>query len=285
MTLPNFLVIGAFKSGTTSLYQYLREHPDIFMSPIKETRYFAYDETNPEHQRIAWRAFPVRTREEYEALFDEVRNEKAIGEASPQYLESGYAAEKIRSVIPDVKIIVSLRNPVDRAYSLYLMEVRSGGEKRPFCKAIEDRKPRIIGARYFDDLKNYIELFGREKVKILLFEDLQQRVSDTMQSIYGFLGVDPNFRPDMKLKHNKGGIPRSAMVHRLLSPRNKRLKFALRALAPERVRSLYSKVKAGNLRPPPPLPKEARDTLIDEFRSDVLNLQDLIERDLSVWLK
>ena len=112
MTLPNFLIIGAPKAGTTSLYSYFREHPAIFMPELKEPRFFGYE---GQGDRIR---FPVRTLEEYTALFDGVTTETAIGEATPHYLVYPVAAQRIRDLIPGVRLIASLRDPVDRAYSV-----------------------------------------------------------------------------------------------------------------------------------------------------------------------
>ncbi|HYF40037.1 MAG TPA: sulfotransferase, partial [Gemmatimonadales bacterium] len=130
--LPNFIVIGAAKAGTTALYWYLAEHPQIFMSPVKETNYFAYEVDasgqlvygDPEDHQ-----FPIRTRAEYEALFAEAGPASAVGEASPIYLECPQAAGRIQSAIPGALLVCCLRHPVDRAYSDYLMHLRSHGQR------------------------------------------------------------------------------------------------------------------------------------------------------------
>jgi hypothetical protein len=130
--LPNFIVIGAAKAGTTALYWYLAEHPAVFMSPVKETNFFAYglDDAGqllygiPElHQ------FPVTTLSEYEKLFANAGDAAAVGEASPIYLECPQAAGRIRTRIPDARLICGLRDPVERAYSDYLMYLRLRGEQ------------------------------------------------------------------------------------------------------------------------------------------------------------
>ena len=118
MTLPNFIIIGAAKAGTTALYWYLAEHPDVFMSPVKETFYFAYGVDAAGkllYGDPAVHRFPVKTLSAYEALFARANGALAIGEASPIYLECPQAAERIRAVIPDARLICSLRHPVDRA--------------------------------------------------------------------------------------------------------------------------------------------------------------------------
>src|SRR5215210_5286768 len=132
LTLPNFIIVGAAKAGTTALYWYLSEHPAVYMSPVKETFYFAYgvDEAgrllygDPEVHR-----FPVKTLREYEALFAAAGDASAIGEASPIYLECPQSAGRIRELIPAARIVASLRQPVDRAYSDYIMYLRRRGRR------------------------------------------------------------------------------------------------------------------------------------------------------------
>src|SRR5881628_1693582 len=137
MMLPNFLIIGAAKSGTTSLYQYLRQHPEVYMSAVKETNWFAY-----EGQRDSW--YSVRTAEEYERLFDGVTVQRAIGEASPQYMKSAVAAKRIAARLPGVRLVAILRDPIDRAYSGYLNSLRDAMER---CSTDEAMRP---GTRFVD---------------------------------------------------------------------------------------------------------------------------------------
>src|SRR5206468_5150499 len=132
LMLPNFIVIGAAKAGTTALYWYLAEHPAVFMSRVKETNYFAFGLDgegrllygDPEVHR-----FPVRSLSEYEHLFANAADAAAVGEASPIYLECPQAAARIRTLLPGARIICSLRHPVDRAYSNYLMALRHQGRR------------------------------------------------------------------------------------------------------------------------------------------------------------
>ena len=136
--LPNFLVIGAGKSGTTSLYYYLRQHPEIFMSPVKEPGFFALeghplDFRGPGDERL--RETTATTLESYEKLFSEARGESAVGESSVLYLYDGNAHESIARHIPDVKLLAVLRNPVDRAYSAFLHRTRDGYET---CATFEE---------------------------------------------------------------------------------------------------------------------------------------------------
>ena len=144
MTLPNFLVIGAAKSGTSSLYMYLKQHPEIYMSPIKEPHFFSFDDESkmtkgpgdPIHKAIT-------NFDDYQAQFDGVTDEKAIGEASTSYLYRPEAPGRIHAMLPDAKLIVILRNPVDRAFSAYMHVVRDKREtSKDFAEALSKEESR-----------------------------------------------------------------------------------------------------------------------------------------------
>ncbi|MGH9894035.1 MAG: sulfotransferase, partial [bacterium] len=169
--LPNFIVIGAAKAGTTALYWYLAEHPAVFMSAVKETNYFAYGLDahgqllygDPEVHR-----FPVKSLPEYEELFAEAGDAVAIGEASPIYLECPQAANRIRELLPATRLICSLRHPVDRAYSDYQMYLRRRGRRFDPARDLRadsvwarpDSRWMRIG-RYHEQLKRYFDAFPR----------------------------------------------------------------------------------------------------------------------------
>lgn len=285
MPLPNFIIFGAVKGGSSSLYQYCKQHPDIYMSPLKEARFFAYDETDPDFQGKAKNLFPIRSMDEYRALFDGVSGQTAIGEASPQYLRSPVAAARIKQVIPNVKLLASLRHPVDRIFSGYTMSIRAGSENRSIQDVFRD-KQLLDSSCYYQDVKRYFDLFGRDQIKIIIFEDFRDRTLDVMREIFTFLGVDESFVPDVSEKHNSGGIPRNKMLHQLIRRKKslRRLMAAVEPFVPRGLRSVRRKIRDMNLAPPPALPSDTRAELSDYFRDDILRLQDLLGRDLSVWL-
>ena len=292
VTLPNFIVIGAAKAGTTALYWYLAEHPAVFMSPVKETNYFAYGVDadgrllygDPEHH-----AFPVQTRAEYEQLFAEAAGARAIGEASPIYLECPQAAQRIRELLPAARLICALRHPVERAYSDYLMFLRSRG--RQFDPTVE-LSPGAAWARpdshwmriscYAVSLRRYLELFPRTQLDVLLFDDLKRAPVDTVQSVYRFLEVDPRFVPDLETPHNIGGIPTSRTLERFLT--SKSLHAAVRPWMPTRAVNWVRRVRTRNLRAAPPLPPELKRELTAHFRDDITRTSELIGRGLEHWL-
>nr|MDJ0649638.1 sulfotransferase [Xenococcaceae cyanobacterium MO_188.B19] len=188
MIMPNFLIIGAAKAGTTSLYNYLKEHPQIYMSPVKEPRFFylmneKLDFRGPGDENILNSS--TSDLEDYSTLFQGVSNEIAIGEASSMYLYHPKTPKRIKSYVPDVKMITILRDPVERAYSHFLMNVKNGLEPlTDFVQVLQEEEIRIRSnwgsnwhhkARgfYYSQVKRYFDIFDRSQIKIYLYEDLK----------------------------------------------------------------------------------------------------------------
>jgi len=173
MSWPNFFIIGASKSGTTTLYLYLEKTKDIFMSSIKEPLFFA--PSLYKYKRFA----AIKNQKEYLSLFKGVKNEKVVGEASSQYLTDSESPHLIHAKIPEAKIIMILRNPIHRTYSHYLHNIRNGSEKFSFREAINlelEKKDEtnvhrhyLAGSLYQNSVKKYLDLFGQKNVKILIF--------------------------------------------------------------------------------------------------------------------
>jgi len=157
---PNFFIVGVAKAGTTSLSEWLKQHPQIYIPAIKEPHYFASDLVDPIVRNV------VRTKEDYLALFAKARNYKARGEASTSYFTHWkQVPERIKATIPDARIIILLRDPIERAYSSYLMLVRQGYENLPFVEAVRSgRFSSWYRVTYTQPLKKYIEVFGRENI-------------------------------------------------------------------------------------------------------------------------
>jgi hypothetical protein len=293
MTMPNFLIIGAMKSGTTALYYYLEQHPQIYMSPVKEPNFFCSEEQENSEGNSATRIGA------YQDLFKDVSGEKAIGEASHCYLYEPEAPARIQEYIPDAKLIAVLRNPVDRAYSHFLHMVRNGTEPlADFAQALREEETGgyqrrnfqdYIGrGRYYDQLKRYIDAFGRDQVKVYLYEDLSNAPVATLQDAFRFLGVDDSFVPDVSLKRNVSGYPKHKTVDKLLrkpSPIKDALKIYLPARLRWRLSKAFDELKTRNLVEPPTVQPEVRRQLIRLYREDILKLQELIHRDVSGWLE
>jgi hypothetical protein len=171
--LPTFLIIGAAKAGTTSLWKYCDEHPQVFMSRIKECNFFSFGDPEIEvPERFA--RFAVRTLDEYRQLFDDARDEIALGEASPEYLRSPQAPGRIDALLPGAKIVVSLREPAARVYSSYLMHVRQGRASANIDDAFGEGSRRFRQGLYFEALKRYYDRFGRDRMHVCLFDDFSR---------------------------------------------------------------------------------------------------------------
>ncbi|NNG03140.1 MAG: sulfotransferase [Inquilinus sp.] len=301
MTMPNFLVIGAAKSGTTSLHHYLRQHPDIFMCPKKDTFFFNFDGREPDFggpgDNAWYEGRAVIDEAEYRALFAGVTNESAVGEACAGYLYDPDAPARIHRLIPDAKLIAVLRDPAERAYSSFMQQVRDGIETTTdFAEALSLEADRISQnwrpiwhyrnrGLYFEQMSRYLEHFDRSQLHICLYEDLQQNPIAMLKGIFAFLGVDPHFEPDVSARHNRAGIPASRILYRLIMSPNA-LKSVAKPLLPARLRAAVKSTvtESDALLHRPDLPSALRRQLVGGLREDVLALQEIVGRDLSHWL-
>lgn len=300
MTMPNFLIIGTAKAGTTSLHGYLKQHPQIYMSPAKEPKFFAFEGEKLDFREPGDAKEPesiVTNIEAYRALFREVADEVAIGEASTVYLYSSKAPERIKYYIPNVKIITILRDPVERAYSNFLHLVNQGREPlTDFAQAIEKEEERILNnwwvfwhyrqrGLYSVQLKRYFDLFDKSQIKVYLYEDFQTDATKMLKDIFRFLEVDEAFIPNLSEKVRQSRrVPKNKVLHALLTQPNL-VKSILKPLFPTGMRQqVATSLKNKNL-VKPKLTPEVRRQLVENYREDILKLQDLIQRDLSKWLK
>jgi hypothetical protein len=292
VTLPNFIVAGAAKAGTTALYWYLAEHPAVFMSPVKETNFFAYnldDQGRLLYGDADVHRFPVKSLEEYERLFTGKGQATAVGEASPLYLESPQAPGRIRDLLPDASIICSLRHPVDRAYSDYLMYLRRRGrhfepdrELTPAAVWAQPDSRWMRVSRYHGQLVRYFEAFPRERIHVLLFDDIKKDALSATQAVYRFLDVDPTFVPDLETPHAAGGVPASRLLEGFLT--RSAVSSALRPWVPARAANWVRRLRGKTLRKAPSLPPPLRRELTGHFREDIECTSNLIGRSLQHWL-
>lgn len=283
MRLPDFIVGGTIKGGTTSLNYYLRQHPQIFMSPFKEPRYFAFDPTDAGHVNGDGLKFPIRTLEEYGALFDDARPDQIAGETSPHYLISPVAPGRIRQTIPTAKLVFSLRQPVRRAHSAYWYSVSLGQESRPIEEALTDRDYYVTFGRYYDYLAAWYRLFDASRIRVILFEDLVREPVTVYQDLCRFLGVDDTVVPDTTVR-NKGGVAKNQQLRRFydLAKNNP----AYRAIAPHlptQLRSALVETRNKNQASAPPLPQPIAERLQRYYDDDIRKLEDLLGRDLGNW--
>ncbi|QYJ15072.1 hypothetical protein Rxycam_00884 [Rubrobacter xylanophilus DSM 9941] len=294
MRLPDFLVIGAMKCGTTALYYYLDQHPEVYMSPVKEPDFLAF-----EGEGVAPRN-AVTDLSSYAALFREAGSARAVGEASHESLYRVRAVENIRRYVPGARFIAVLRDPADRAYSHYLHLVRNGTEPLPsFEAALAAERRGDLGEGfpfrsyvdrgfYLRQLSRYYKAFGEERLRVYLYEDLATRPLWVMRDAFAFIGVDPGFVPDVSLRRNVSGVPRSRLLDALLqrqSPLKNLVKTHLPSWVRRRVAERFDRLKSWNLTKPQPMHPETRRELVETYREDIMGLQGLIRRDLSGWLR
>ncbi|MEL7407634.1 MAG: sulfotransferase [Cyanobacteria bacterium J06558_2] len=298
--MPNFLLIGAQKAGTTALNYYLKEHPQIYMSPVKEPGFFDFEGnkpnfTGPGDQEL-YDHVPTNV-ESYCKLFQGVTDEVAVGEATTWYLYSPRAPERIKYYIPHAKLIVILRNPVDRAYSAFMHAVRD--EREPitdFSQALREEKVRTSQnweylwhykqmGFYYGQLKRYFDLFESSQIKIYLYEDLKDHPVALMQDVCQFLNVNKSLISGSPPRRNVSGLPRIKLLDYFLKKQNlKWLKAPLKLVIPPKVReSIIINLKNNN-RTKPQMLSDVEVELAKMYHEDVLRLQELIDRDLSSWL-
>ena len=277
---PDYLLIGAAKSGTTAVARYLQQHPDVFLTEPKEPRYFAFAGSSLEMPGLPkWMRREYYTDEaSYLRLYAGAAGRKAAGEASVSYISEAGTAERIHARAPEVKILAILRDPVERAYSNFLF-LRSRGLEpiADFEEALaaEERRKREGWISWFyyqgkgmygEQLARYYRVFDRAQIRVWLYEDLKRDPAGLMREMFGFLGVDAGFGVDFSEKHNVTEVGKVAWVSRVTYGRR-----SLRWLA------------RWNRAEKPAFPAGARERLRESFREDLGLAEELIGRDLSGW--
>jgi hypothetical protein len=290
---PDLFVVGAPKCGTTTLYHQLAAHPEIFMSRPKEPSYFAAERYRN------WRMSYPEDESRYLELFAEAGDAKRIGDASTSYLEAPFAAERIRDFQPAARIVIMLRDPVTMIDSLHGMRVAQGREPyEDLAEALEDERTRpgfgVVGdqsairyrdrARFGAMLPAWFDTFGRERVHVMLLEDVVANAAGTFRTLLEFLDVDPRFQPDFDRRYNTGYRRRSqrvASVVKGVPPAGVPVPLRHRLVSP--VVKLLNRVN----RVPkqrPPVADEVREMLQRELADDVARASELLGRDLrQVW--
>lgn len=287
MSLPNFMIIGVAKAGTTSLFRYLDQHPQVFMCPDKGTNYFGYEDARnwrwtDEGQAPLLRHFQATTFEEYEAFFKGVTDEIAIGEVSPQYLRCPTAARRIHECIPEVKIVASLRNPADRAFSGFMMRTRRGEAVKSVYEELTPEASHVKEGFYFKRIKRYFDIFPRQQIKVYIFEEFKKDPAKIATDLFDFLGVDTGFIPDTSTKHNPAAVPKNRVLNQLFY--NPNLIAAAKLVLPKSLEKMAKRLREQNMKSAPKFPADLRTELLKHFREDILKLEGLLERDLSIWL-
>lgn len=298
--LPNFLIVGAAKSGTSSLHNYLNQHPEVFMPSynsdgmkVKEPRFLIKDLVKNRLHNGVW------TWEEYKSLFNDVLEEKAIGESTVLYLY--YYKDAIKNIKEklgnDVKIIIMLRNPTDRAYSAFQHVSRGFKEQNSFEESLEmedgrlEREGNLTPMVMYKDMglfhemvKSYQEHFSN--VHVIIYDDFSDNTENQMKKIYQFLGISDNKNIDYETRHNVGGKrwKNDKMKHLLM--RKNPIKSLFKKIIPKGLRrGIRNNLVSASTNKVPPMKDHTRIMLNDFFREDVKQLSTLLNRDLTHWTK
>ena len=304
MKRPNFFISGAPRCGTTALYSYLSEHPNIFMSEVKELNYFADD--FPNVQKIAF-----KSPNDYLELFKDADNRyPAVGEASPFYLFSKVAFENMRAFNPDARVILSLRNPVDFTQSYHQLNLSLLREDEPDLSRAWDlqnlrrqgqhlprsaREPELLMYGEIGQFGKYVErlfkIFPREQVKIILLEDLASDTKGVYEDILGFLNVPSDGRTDFQ-RVNANFENKSQFLARLFHPPQPIYQLFMKTISlfgidfMKKVSVVYNRIERLNTTRSSRVAMDSnlRARLQEHFRPDIERLSNLIDRDLSAWL-
>jgi hypothetical protein len=298
--LPNFLIVGAAKSGTSSLHNYLNQHPEVFMPSynsegmkVKEPRFLIKDLVKHRLHNGVWNW------EEYKSIFNDVIDEKAIGESTVLYLY--YYKDAIKNIKEklgnDVKIIIMLRNPTDRAYSAFQHVSRGFKEQNSFEESLEMEDGRLERVEnltpmvmykdmglYHEMVKSYQESFSN--VHVIIYDDFRDNTENEMKKTYQFLGISDNTNIDYVTRHNVGGKRwKNDKVKHLFMKENP-IKSVIKRIIPRRLRKgLRNNLVTASTNKVLLMKDQTRIMLNDFFREDVRKLSDLLNRDLTHWTK
>jgi len=275
---PNFFIVGAQRCGTTSLYEYLKQTPGIYMSPVKEPNFFS--RIDPVYLTPS----PIRDKKKYLALFKKVNNEIAIGEASPTYLQDPQAAKLIHDTVPNARIIVMLRDPVERSFSHYLIRKGLGMETLPFRDAIkkalnsqDEYSRRVVEASFYSQqVKTYLDTFGKNLVKIIIFEEFVKDVRRVVKDVLEFLEVNAEPPESIGEIHNPFTVPRGPFAKFVL-----RSRFVLKIgdnLVPHAMGSFLIRNVLKKKETKPELSQEDRIFLEEIYCNDVKKLREILGR-------
>lgn len=297
MRIPDFFIVGAPKSGTTAMYTYLKQHPEIFMPEKKESHFFGTDL----HSSLF-----IRDRTEYLSLFSRVKDEKRVGESSVWYLYSKKAATEIKEFSPSAGIIIMLRDPVDMLYSQHSQFLYNGNEEiacfEDALNAEEDRKrglrvPPSVHfveslfyketAKYTDQVRRYFDVFGSENVHVIIYDDFKGNVASTYRECLRFLGVTEDFLPEFKAINPNKRVRSNALRNLLQNPPQIVKSFGRLFVSGPVHQKLIKNLTSFNRKyeSRPPMDSGLRSKLQVEFAPEVERLSRLVKRDLTHWCK
>ena len=283
----DFFIVGAPKAGTTSLYKYLNQHQDVVMSSVKEPNYFSKEEL--ESQDLYYASKNITDEKDYHSLFQANGEKKKLGEASVSYLFYPKVSKRIFTYNKDAKIIIILRNPVDRAYSHYKMDFRLGFVKRDFEDLVlnNNKEGSLFYQQYIDlglyhqQVKSYIDEFGSTNVCVMFYEDLKKDRATFVNNIFSFLNLKSDSNINFNLKYNKSKLPSNNFMRYLYSISLVRKTASF--LFNERLINFINKnfFRESNQE----IESKVRHKLNQVFLNDIFMLEKLLNKDLSSWKK
>lgn len=285
---PNFFLVGAAKAGTTSIYAYLSRHPDVFFPAIKEPHFFTQVHAAPEQQFLTE---AVTKRSAYLRLYSRATNHLVIGDASPSYLWHPEVPQRIRAEVQQAKVAIVLRDPVERAYSHYLMDYREGAQSKPFYEALLDDMHRLekgwgvsylyyeLGL-YAEQVQRYFEIFKQEQVKVLMFDDFRRDAKAVLREIAAFLGLDPKplTHVDTSRKYNSYAAARNEHLRRVAGAKWSRM--VGQTLIPRRLGAFIFEQIFLKQAPKPRLDPRTRELLCSLYDPELDKLKKLLGRRL-----
>jgi hypothetical protein len=286
--LPNFFIVGAPKAGTTSLHAYLSDHPEVFMSRRKEPHYFSSFQIEHAFDNFVR---PIRDPIQYQALFQDSKGFKAIGESSTSYLYDWNAPTRIKFSVPDARIIICLRNPVERAYSHYLMECVEGRETRSFSEALEADERRakkdwgvsllyVEAGLYSDQVERYLTTFGRSNVLIIIFEEFVRDTANVMHRVARFLDINPEGFKDSAFRTVHHGFTASRGSYARWILRCRPLRLWSKRWVPQNLRWAVRYSFLSRKANKPRMEDSVRLSLAARFAQDLDRLEQLLGRNL-----
>jgi hypothetical protein len=294
MCKPNFFIVGAPKCGTTAMHEYLKQHPEVFMSRFKEPHFFGTDLYSPRF---------LRDERKYQDIFAEALYMNLVGESSVYYLYSSKAAHEIKAFCSKARIIIMLRDPVDTMYSLHSQLIVNGAEDIvDFEAALDAEEDRKKGRRipqgadpvqrlfyremtsYTKQVERYLNVFGRDHVHIIIFDDLRKKTEQVYYRTCEFLDIDPAFKPRFEIINPNRRV-RNMRIHKLLNFPNPLSKRIVRSIFPDSLRISLKRLGRLNVMygPRPAMAPELRKKLQAEFATEVEHLSELLGRDLTFW--
>lgn len=277
-TWPNLFIVGAPRSGTTSLYEYLKNTNNIFMSPIKEPNFFSVSVNTS-----LFISKPIRDEKKYLELFNDATTESILGEATASYLWDPKAPSLIKNKVHTAKIIAILRDPVERSFSDYLYLRSLGTENSSFHSAITrsiDSKPDFLGriihaGMYSKQVERYLQNFSSGNVKILIFEEFIENTKTSVSEILKFLKIDSDLPKNINNKYNPQTKPKNELITKMLQNKTLRRltnKTLSRSASIKLKKQMYKETQK------PLFPEEERNFLEEIFKEDVLSLEKIIKR-------